>query len=132
MNAHGPKSGHDIWRREYMRPSKRIEVYLGCLVLLFSNMPTSGMDGIKIGEWRFYGGDAGGTKYSPLDQINRDNVKTLKVAWTWNSPDLKILEQNQKLFVSGFEVTPIMVDGVLYVSTSLSQVAAINAQTGKT
>jgi glucose dehydrogenase len=115
-----------------MQPSKRIAVYLGFLILLLSNMPTSGKDGLKKAEWRFYGGDAGGTKYSPLDQINRDNVKTLKVAWTWDSPDLKILEQNQKLFVSGFEVTPIMVDGVLYVSTSLSQVAAINAQTGKT
>ena len=35
------------------------------------------------GEWRSYGGEEGSTRYSPLDQITRDNVKNLKVAWTW-------------------------------------------------
>ena len=84
------------------------------------------------GEWRFYGSDQGSTKYSALDQINRNNVKDLKVAWTWDSPDLKILEQNSRLYTLGNEATPLMVGGVLYVSTSLSQVAAIDAATGKT
>jgi len=84
------------------------------------------------GEWRFYGGDQGSTKYSALDQINRNNVKDLKVAWTWDSPDLKILEQNSRLYTLGNEATPLMVGGVLYISTSLSQVAAIDAATGKT
>src|SRR5262245_33307390 len=34
-------------------------------------------------EWKYYGADAGGTKYSPLDQINKDNVKDLRIAWRW-------------------------------------------------
>jgi len=89
-------------------------------------------DSSEKSEWRFYGGDAGSTKYSPLDQINRDNVKDLRVAWTWDSPDLKILEQRQRLFTLGYEATPIMIGATLYVSTSLSQVAAIDAATGKT
>ena len=36
-------------------------------------------------EWRFYGGDQGSTKYSPLDQINLANVQSLKVAWEWKT-----------------------------------------------
>jgi glucose dehydrogenase len=85
-----------------------------------------------IGEWRYYGGDNGHTKYSPLDQINKENVSGLKVAWTWDSPDKPIQEANRLLSSFSFEGTPLMVGGMLYVSTSLSQVAAINAQTGQT
>jgi quinoprotein glucose dehydrogenase len=95
-------------------------------------IPVSGAKRVEKGEWRFYGGDPGNTKYSALDQINADNVKTLKVAWTWDSPDLKLIEQNDKLYTLGYEATPLMVGGTLYVSTSLSQVAAIDAKTGKT
>jgi len=83
-------------------------------------------------EWRFYGAGPGNTKYSPLDQINASNVKSLRAAWTWTSPDLKVIEQNRNLFTSGNEATPLMVNGVLYVSTSLSQIAAVDARTGKT
>jgi len=83
-------------------------------------------------EWRFYGGDQGSRKYSALAQINKDNVKNLKVAWKWDSPDLKLQLENRMLQSFAFELTPLMVDGVLYVSTSLSQIAAINAQTGET
>src|SRR5215510_6396082 len=44
----------------------------------------AGQQGAPInGEWRRIGGDGGNTRYSPLDQINAQNVKDLKVAWTW-------------------------------------------------
>lgn len=116
-----------------MQRFKQFSALLGCLMLLASvALPARGKDPVKKGEWRFYGGDQGSRKYSPLDQINRDNVKNLKVAWTWDSPDLKIMEQNQKLYTLGYEATPLMINGVLYISTSLSQVAAINAATGQT
>lgn len=84
------------------------------------------------GEWRYYGGDSGSTKYSPLDQINKDNVANLKVAWTWDSPDLLLQKENRMLMSFAHEATPLMVGGTLYTSTSLSQVAAIDAQTGET
>ena len=86
----------------------------------------------NAGEWRYYGGDSGSTKYSPLDQINQKNVANLKVAWSWDSPDLALQAQNRALSSFAFEATPLMVGGKLYVSTSLSQVAALDAQTGKT
>jgi len=83
------------------------------------------------GEWRFYGGDSGSTKYAPLDQINRDNAGKLQIAWSWDSPDLPLQKENRALGSFAYEATPLMVGGVLYTSTSLSQVAAINPQTGK-
>ncbi len=116
-----------------MHQFKRFAVLAICLSLLASWTPTtSGKVVGKKGEWRSYGGDQGATKYSPLDQINRDNVQNLKIAWKWDSPDQKILEANSKLYTLGYEATPLMVNGVLYISTSLSQVAAINAATGQT
>jgi glucose dehydrogenase len=41
--------------------------------------------GTANGEWRYYGGDAGSTKYSPLDQINAKNVKRLEIVWRWKA-----------------------------------------------
>jgi quinoprotein glucose dehydrogenase len=89
-------------------------------------------EGTGNGEWRYYGGDQGSKKYSPLDQINKDTVKNLKVAWRWDSPDLPLQAANRALTAFGYEVTPLAVGNTLYVSTSLSQVAAINAATGET
>lgn len=86
----------------------------------------------KPGEWRHYGGDAASTKYSPLEQINKQNAAKLKVVWTWDSPDQPLQKENRGLGSFAFETTPIMVGGTLYASTSLAQVVAINPETGKT
>jgi len=84
--------------------------------------------GTHDGEWPNYAGNLSSNKYSPLNQINADNVGELEVLWRWRSPDNDIsVAQN-----SVFEATPLMIDGVLYTSTSFSQVAAIDAATGDT
>jgi len=101
-------------------------------LILLCGFTALAQQGARNGEWRYYGGDNAATKYSPLDQIHRDNVKSLRVAWSWNSPDLPLVEKNRMLTSLGWEGTPLMVGGVLYVSTSLSQVAAIQAATGET
>ena len=85
------------------------------------------------GEWPAYGGTYAATRYSPLTQINRDNARNLHVVWRWKSPDKAIRDAKPEIgpgFVN--ESTPLMVDGVLYTSTSLSEVAAIDAATGET
>ncbi len=85
------------------------------------------------GEWLHHGGDPGSRKYSSLDQINRNNVNDLRIAWRWESPDTAIRAANPALrppFLH--EATPIMTDGVLYTSTSYHLVAAIDAATGQT
>ena len=89
-------------------------------------------NGAAKGEWRYYGADGGSTKYSPLDQINKENAGKLKVAWTWDSPDLALQKDNRMLAAFAYEATPLMIGGRLYTSTSLSQVAAINPETGQT
>jgi quinoprotein glucose dehydrogenase len=83
-------------------------------------------------EWPSYGGDKASSKYSPLDQVDAKNFRSLKVAWTWRSPEEDVVKANLNLTTWVWESTPLMVGGVLYVSTSLSQVAAIDAATGKT
>ena len=87
--------------------------------------------GVTDGQWRSYGGDDASTKYSALDQIDADNVDQLAVAWQWESPDGAIAGENRRLTPGAFKATPLMVDGVLYIRTSLSVVAAVHAATGE-
>ncbi len=84
------------------------------------------------GEWRWYGSDMASSKYISLNQIDRSNVHDLRVAWRWNSIDNMILDNNPDLRVFVNEATPLMVNGMLYTSTALSQVAAISPVTGQT
>jgi quinoprotein glucose dehydrogenase len=83
--------------------------------------------GATNGEWRFYGGDAGTTKYSPLDQINASNVKELKIVWQWKSQNFG------KRPDFNWEVTPLMAGGVLYFTAGVRRDAvAVDAATGET
>ncbi|MCS7024444.1 MAG: pyrroloquinoline quinone-dependent dehydrogenase [Bryobacteraceae bacterium] len=77
------------------------------------------------GEWHHYGGDAGATRFSPLAQINASNASRLKLAWTHSCGD-----QTQRPATT-IECTPIMVHGVLYLTTAKLQVRALNPATGE-
>jgi len=106
-------------------------IRLSCLGLLLASLflmhSTIAQQGARTGQWRAYGGENGGTHYSSLDQINRDNIKDLKVAWVWKSDSLV---PNPQL---GSETTPIMVNGVLYFTMDQRRfVVAANAGTGET
>jgi len=81
------------------------------------------------GDWAYVGHDAGGMRYSPLKQINVDNVKNLRVAWTYHVGDIS----DGKGFArrSGFETTPILVDGTLFLTTPFNRVIALDPETGK-
>jgi quinoprotein glucose dehydrogenase len=89
------------------------------------------------GEWVSYGGTNWSQKYAPLDQITRENFASLKVAWTWRSPDhdlLKTLPEypEMPLHANGLKGTPLVVRGVMYMSSGLNQIAAIDPATGAT
>ncbi len=84
--------------------------------------------GATDGQWPHYAGDKGSTKYAALDQINPSNVTNLEEAWRWASVDTSV--DGHK--AGHFKATPLLVDGVMYVSTGLSQIAAINPGTGET
>ncbi len=81
-----------------------------------------GTDGTS---WPYYGGDAGSTKYAPLDQIDATNFADLEVAWRWSSGDLGGRPE------SNYRVTPLMVDGVIYATAGWDRtVVALDAETG--
>jgi quinoprotein glucose dehydrogenase len=80
-------------------------------------------------EWPNYGNDPGGMRYSALTQINRDTVAKLKVAWVFHTGDIS--EGNNGQRRSGFETTPILVDGTLYLTTPFNRVIALDPVTGK-
>jgi quinoprotein glucose dehydrogenase len=88
---------------------------------------------LSQGEWPAYAGTYAAAHYSPLAQIDRTNAGKLHIAWRWKSPDMAVREANSNIGPSfANESTPLMIGGVLYTSTSLSQVAAIDAATGTT
>ncbi len=82
----------------------------------------------QVADWPYYGGDAGGSRYSPLTQIDRTNVQNLKVAWTYHTGDVSDGTKYRRK--SAFETTPILVDGTLYFSTAFNRVIALDPETG--
>lgn len=89
-------------------------------------------------EWLHYGGDQAGTKFSPLADVNAGNVHRLKIAWRWSHWDVPRPDMTSRDGVSslgaipgGFQNTPLMRDGVLYVTTPYGNAASLDAETGK-
>jgi glucose dehydrogenase len=80
-------------------------------------------------EWLYYGGDQGGMKYSSLADITPQNVQNLQLAWQWKHWETPLPEY--KTTPGFFESTPLMLDGVLYVTTPYNSIAAVDAESGK-
>lgn len=79
-------------------------------------------------EWPAYGRDPGGSRYSPLEQINRDNVKRLTAAWTYHTGERGPAPARGA--PPALETTPIFVDGTLFISTPYGRVIALDPMTG--
>src|SRR5262249_7926340 len=69
--------------------------------------------------WLTYSGSASSQRYSTLDQITRDNAKTLELQWVYQARSLE-----------KFEATPLVVDGIMYVTEPPNNVVALDAKTG--
>jgi quinoprotein glucose dehydrogenase len=74
-------------------------------------------------DWQHYLGDPGRTHYSSLDQINKDNIDQLEVAWIYHSEDA---DSNDYI-----QCNPLIIQGVLYATSPRLKVFALNAATGK-
>jgi len=107
--------------------SRDLPVIISLLLLL--GVPSFTRERSLGQEWPYYGADPGGTRYSPLDQINRENVRRLKVAWTYHTGDLS--DGTVYPTRSAFECTPLVIDGVMYLTTAFSRVIALEAESGK-
>lgn len=87
-------------------------------------------------DWPVYGGDAGGLKYSPLTQIDRDDVAQLAVAWSWATGEKALPAPaqpfpGQRVHPGAFEATPIVIHDTMYLSTPYNRVVALDARTGR-
>lgn len=87
---------------------------------------TSTLKTYDAGSWKYWGGDAGQTRFAPLDQINAATVNRLKIAWRWSA------DTSGSNASANFKSTPLLDDGVLYVPWLNHGMAAIDAGTGKT
>ena len=80
-------------------------------------------------EWLYYGSDQAGTRYSQLADINSTNVQQLHTVWQWKHWETPL--KQYETTPGFFEATPLMIDGVLYVTTPYNSIAALDAETGK-
>ena len=141
----------------------RSVVWIGTLLLcaVVAVHPISAQHGAPSnGEWPTYGGDLGGSKYSPLDQITRENFDELTIAWRWRSADAQLSirmpdggewtadarlifeELNRRdpdrwreglpPTITNLKATPLMTGGRLFINMPTSAGAAIDARTGET
>lgn len=85
-------------------------------------------DGGLTSDWPHVGQSIGGQRYSPLTQINRDNVAGLQVAWTYHSGDFSTgTDQHGP---TALQVSPLVVDDRLYFCTPFNRVIALDPETG--
>jgi len=100
-----------------------VSIILSCIALLAVS-PATAQD------WRYYSGNQAGTRYASHDQINRDNVTDLEVAWTWRTGDAERYGDDF-LARQSLENTPILIEGSLIVCSALGRVAALDPVTGR-
>ena len=101
---------------------RSLAVLLPLTVLAFA-MPASAQSGA---DWFAVGGDRGATRFSTLDQIDRTNVGKLDVAWTFHTGELDSDGRGRTI-----ECTPVVVEGVAYVTTANRRVVALDGATGE-
>jgi quinoprotein glucose dehydrogenase len=107
-----------------MRAStKLVTTLLSCIVLILLSDCNGGKN---ANTWSVYKADAKSTSSSPLDQINKQNVKDLQVAWTFYPNDAR---KNSRPMNS--ECNPIVIDGIMYATSARHRLYAINSNTGK-
>jgi quinoprotein glucose dehydrogenase len=80
-------------------------------------------------EWPYYGRDSGNTRYSPLEQITVENVRQLQPAWTFHTGDIS--DRSHGARRSGFETTPLVMGGRLYLTTPYNRIIALDAALGQ-
>ena len=125
-------------------PRDRLLIGLSAVVLVLVGTAAVKPDEPK-GEWHYYSGDAGATKYSPLDQINAANVRNLRIAWRHPAVPREIGQAYPEVLAelpgraqnltndesrNNFETTPLMANGILYTVNGVGLVESINPVTG--
>jgi quinoprotein glucose dehydrogenase len=106
----------------------RVLVLVGAALALACSEPAPIDYSGPTGEWREYAGDKGGMHYSPLDQVSRENVGRLELAWTHRSGDVHPGDAENA--PTNFQVTPLVVNDTLFYCTGFMRVFALDPETG--
>jgi quinoprotein glucose dehydrogenase len=119
-------------RQKLTRPAPAPAIAISAVFLIVSAALTVGRavhaQSPDASDWGYYGGDAFGQHFSSLDQIKRDNVGNLAVAWTYRTGELGAgFARSSKL---SFEATPVLAFGLLYLETATNIVIALDPETG--
>jgi len=101
--------------------------YLSCLLLTASVVSSAAA--LEDQGWPVFSGDTGGRKYSSLSDIDRSNVSRLTLAWQWQTGEQPFSQYGTSPGM--FESTPLMVDGILYLSTPYNRVVALDSRSGR-
>ena len=89
--------------------------------------------GAQDGGWQAFGADTGSTKYTPLDQIDADNVNDLEIVWRRPALDQSFVDINpNQRYSTSWNAAPLVVDGVAYVTNGVGLVEAFDPGTGET
>jgi quinoprotein glucose dehydrogenase len=99
---------------------------VSCLIACATLFAATGQAQAVDGEWSAYGHDVFGSRYSPLAQINRDNVSRLEIAWTYHTGEPLATKDMKR----SLEVTPLMINNTLYLSTPLGKIVALDPLVG--
>ena len=119
-----------------MCPPRRFQLWVVMVVVALCAAATFGapvfaqssaQSTAAVGEWRHFGSVAANTKYSPLDLIGPENFTDLEIAWRWTSIETDVIRERQDIRPGPFKSVSLMIEGVVYLSTSLGQVAALDA-----
>lgn len=112
--------------RAFIEPPRK-----ACLLvsMLLINMFPLAIAHAASGAWAYYGHDPGGTRYSTLTQITPTNVSQLKQVWEFHTGDIS--EGHGHLVRSGFEATPLFLDGRLFLTSSFNRIIALDPATGR-
>ena len=111
---------------EFVNHKKNIALLLSFIFILGCNVA---IPQNKSVEWTAYGRDLQGTRYVPAKQITKKNINKLKVEWTYRTGETKPKYKTSRR--TSFQATPIVVDGLMYLSTPLGRVIALNPESGK-
>ena len=110
------------------RASRVLGTLLATVLVAAAGAPAAAQAPAATIEWPYVGGDQAHTKFSPADQITAANVDQLEIVWEWEPNELPLSEYGTR--PGSFEGTPLMIDGVLYLSTMYTRVVALDAETG--
>ena len=103
--------------------SRKLWVLCG---LLCASLPVTAQHGARNGEWRSYAAEPGSTKYSPLDQVNKDNAKNLRIAWRFKTDNLGARPDYN------MQSVPLVVGGTMYVQAGTRRtVVALDPTSGE-